>query len=79
MVGLTDDTALIQDAVAYVIELYRDLSAENGPPTAGTQNQTVNFILADPELSRRVKEWGERGRVGEATTRPLQRLPYGDT
>ncbi len=75
MAGLTEDTALITDACAYVIELYRELSEENGAPTAGTQNQAVNFILADPLLSRYVKQWGEGRRVDEATIAPPQRLP----
>lgn len=78
MTGLTEDTALIGDAIAYVIALYRDLSAENGAPNLGTQNQTVDFILADPELGLAVKRWGERARVGEATTAPAQRLPFDE-
>jgi len=78
MTGLTEDTALIGDAIAYVIELYRELSGENGAPSLGTQNQTVDFILADPELSRAVKEWGERTRITEATTAPPQRLPFDE-
>ncbi len=79
MVGLTEDTVLITDACAYVIELYRELTEENGAPTPGTQNQAVNFILADPQLSRYVKEWGESRRVGEATAKPPQRLPLDET
>ncbi len=79
MVGFTEDTALIRDACAYVIALYRELSEENGAPTPGTENQAINFILADPEMSRSVKEWGERRRVDEATTAPAQRLPADET
>jgi hypothetical protein len=60
MTGLTEDAKLIGDAIAYAIELYRELSGENGAPSLGTQNQTVDFILADPLLRRTVKEWGER-------------------
>src|SRR6202011_2153819 len=30
-----------------IIELYRELTAENGAPSLGTQNQVVEFILAD--------------------------------
>ena len=71
---MTEDTDLICDALAYVIELYRELSAENGAPSPGTQNQTVDFILADPELSRAVKSWAKRRRVDEATTAPPERL-----
>lgn len=78
MTGLTEDTALIGDAIAYAIELYRELSEENGAPTSGTQNQTVDFILADPELSFAVRRWGEHARIDEATTAPPQRLPYDE-
>jgi hypothetical protein len=79
MIGLTKDIRLIEDALEYVIELYRELSAENGAPTAGTQNQAVDFILADPALSRSVAEWARRNRTDEATTAPPQRLPYDAT
>ena len=75
MVGLTEDTAPITDACAYVIELYRELTEENGVLGVGAQNQAVNFILADPLLSRYAKQWGESPRVDEATTAPPQRLP----
>ena len=52
MATTTEDTTLIGRALAYVIELYRELTDENGAPTLGTQNQIVDFILADPELAR---------------------------
>ncbi|HXC91273.1 MAG TPA: hypothetical protein VNV18_14015 [Stellaceae bacterium] len=78
MIGLTENTALIGDAIAYVIKLYRELSAENGAPTLGTQNQTVDFILADPELSRAVRKWAERARPGEAAAAPPRRLPLDE-
>ena len=70
-----DDVWMRQAALAYVIELYRDLSEENGAPTLGTQNQAVDFILADPERCRAVAEWAAIARIGEATTKPPQRLP----
>jgi hypothetical protein len=79
MVGLTEDTAPITDACAYVIELYRELTEENGVLGVGAQNQAVNFILADPLLSRYAKQWGERRRLDEATTAPPQRLAYDET
>jgi hypothetical protein len=50
MPAITEDTLLIRQALAYAIELYRELSEENGAPTLGTQNQVVDFILADPDL-----------------------------
>jgi antirestriction protein ArdC len=47
-----DDTKLGAQALAYVIELYRELTAENGAPTLGTQNQAVDFIRSNPELRK---------------------------
>jgi hypothetical protein len=79
MVGLTEDTALIAAAISYVVELYRELSVENGAPTLGTQNQAVEFILARPELARAVKEWARRTRPDEAKAAPPQRLPFDET
>ncbi len=62
-------------ALAYVIDLYRELTEENGAPTLGTQNQAVEFILADPGRRRAVAEWAAIAPIDEATTRPPQRLP----
>lgn len=75
MTACIEDTVLIRSALAYVIELYRELSGENGAPSLGTQNQAVDFICADPELSRAIVEWGRRARIDEATTAPPRRLP----
>jgi len=69
-----EDIGLRQAAYAYVIALYRELTEENGAPTPGTENQVVDFILADPERRRRVVLWAATTSVGEATTAPLQRL-----
>jgi hypothetical protein len=79
MTGFTEDPALIRHAIEYVVELYEELSQENGAPTPGTQNQTVEFILADPELSRAVDEWGTRTGSDEATAAPPRRLPRDET
>ena len=70
-----EDVGLRQAALAYVIELYRELTEENGAPTLGTQNQAVDFILADPERRRRIAEWAATAAVAEATTAPPRRLP----
>lgn len=78
MPAITEDTTLIRHAVAYAIELYRELSEENGAPSLGTQNQVVDFILADPELRPAVAHWGELVGSDEATTAPPRRLPCGD-
>ena len=75
MPAITEDTSLIQQALAYTIELYRELSEENGAPSLGAQNQVVDFILADPELRAAVAHWGRLVESGEATTAPSRRLP----
>ena len=70
-----EDPRLRQAALAYVINLYDELSAENGAPALGTQNQTVDFILGDGELRRAVGEWAEQAGIDEASMMPPQRLP----
>ncbi len=72
----TEDTELTRRAIAYVIELYRELTEENGAPDLGTQSQAVDFILANPELRAAVSEWGRQAQIDEATTAPPQRLPH---
>jgi hypothetical protein len=71
MPAITEDTSLIRQALAYAIELYRELSEENGAPSLGTQNQVVDFILADPELRAAVAHGGVWSR---ATRRQPRRL-----
>jgi hypothetical protein len=75
MPAITEDTLLIRRALAYAIELYRELSEENGAPSLGTQNQVVDFILADPDLRAAVAHWGRLVESDEATTAPPRRLP----
>jgi hypothetical protein len=75
MPALTEDTVLIRQALAYVIELYRELSEENGAPSLGTQNQVVDFILADPGLHAAAAHWSRLVESDEATTAPPRRLP----
>jgi hypothetical protein len=71
-----EDTKLGAQALAYVMELYDELTVENGAPTLGTQNQAVDFIRADPELPRAVADWAKKVGIEEATTAPRQRLPF---
>jgi hypothetical protein len=73
--AITEDTVLIRQALAYAIEVYRELSAENGAPSLGTQNQVVDFILADPELRAAVAHWARLVESDEATMAPPRRLP----
>jgi hypothetical protein len=75
MPAITEDTLLIGQALAYAIELYRELSEENGAPSLGTQNQVVDFILSDPELRAAVAQWDRLIESDEATTAPPRRLP----
>ena len=75
MAAITEDTELIRFALDYVGELYRELSQENGAPNPGTQNQAVDYILADPELCEAVVKWGHATKADEATTVPPHRLP----
>jgi hypothetical protein len=70
-----EDIVIRQAALAYVIELYRELTEENGAPAPGTQNQAVEFILADPDRRGRVAEWAAGAPILEATTEPPRRLP----
>ena len=76
MTATTEDTTLIARALAYAIELYRELTDENGAPTLGVQNQMVDFILSDAELRETVAQWGEAAELDEAGTRAPRRLPY---
>jgi len=71
------DTTLALHALTYVIRLHADLTSEHGAPL-GTQNQAVDFILADPELSRAVATWAAMTNIREASTKPYQRLPHDE-
>ena len=75
---MTRDITLALHALSYVIRLHADLTSEHGAPTLGTQNQAVDFILADPELSRAVAAWAAMPNIGEASTKPYQRLPHDE-
>jgi hypothetical protein len=77
--AIAENTLLIRQAMAYVIELYRELTEENGAPTLGIQNQVVDFILADPELREAVSDWARSVDIDEATTAPPARLPRDNT
>ena len=70
MVLLVEETRLRRAALVYVMNLHNGLTQENGAPPLGTQNQTVDFILRDPEL-RRAPASVE---IDEATL-TLRRLP----
>ena len=71
----TEDPDLIAGAFAYVNELYHERAGAN-VLNLGTQNQLVDFILADPELAAAVRRWAAGRNIAEATTVPPQRLPH---
>jgi hypothetical protein len=71
-----EDAKLGAQALAYIIEMYHELTVENGAPTLGTQNQAVDFIRDDPELRHAVAAWAATMEIGEATMAPQQRLPF---
>lgn len=71
--AITEDTLLIRRAMAYVVELYREMTEENGAPTLGTQNQVVEFVLADPEPCFAVSRSARTAEIEETTT-PSARL-----
>ena len=75
MPAINEDTVLIRQALAYAIEVHRELSEENGATCLGTQNQVVDFTLADPELRAAVAHWARLAESDEATTAPPRRLP----
>ena len=54
----------IRRAIAYVIELYRELTAENGAPSLGTQNQVIEFHPCRPRAARGSCAMGLSGRPG---------------
>jgi hypothetical protein len=75
-----DDQAplLIPDAMEYVEEIHRELTAENTAPPPGTEGRVVSAILADPVLRDYVRDWANRNRALEASLAPPQRLPIDD-
>ncbi|HET9849759.1 MAG TPA: hypothetical protein VFR68_14525 [Candidatus Dormibacteraeota bacterium] len=75
MIFPVEDTRLRLQALVYVIKLYDELTAENGASTLGTQNQAVDFILANPERRRAGAEWATSINIDERGNRrnPLYR------
>ena len=74
MLPFTEEERLRLAALAYVIDLHDELTQENGAPPLGTQNQTVDFILGNPELRRALAAWAADAEVDEASLR-LRRPP----
>jgi hypothetical protein len=68
MLPLTEEERLRLAALAYVMNLHEELTQENGAPPLGTQNQTVDFILGDPELRRAVADWAADAEIEDMTT-----------
>jgi len=74
MLPFTEEERLRLAALAYVIDLHDELTQENGAPPLGTQNQTVDFILSNPELRRALAAWAADTEVDEASLK-LRRPP----
>ena len=70
MPALTEDTALIRYAVAYAIEIYRELTEENGARASAHKTRWWTFILADPELRAAAAHWGALIEVTKPRLRP---------
>jgi hypothetical protein len=66
-VPLTEETGLRAGGARHIINLYVELTRENGAPPLGTRNQAVNFILGDPELRRALADWAANVEIDEAT------------
>jgi len=60
MPALTEDTVLIRRAIAYVIELYRELTAENGLPVSGRRTRWSNSSLPTPSCARQSRNGVKR-------------------
>jgi hypothetical protein len=74
MVLAMEETRLRLAALAYVINIYDELTQETGAPPLGTQSQAVELILGDPELRRALAGWAADAEIDEATM-ALQRPP----
>lgn len=72
---LPEEPETIIDALAYVTELYRELTDENGAPTLGIQNQVVDFIRAEPDLAAHVRRWAATRHEDDPMPAPPERLP----
>ena len=69
----SEDAALLLDAMAYVEEVHRELTAENTAPPPGVEGRVVEAVLADPILTQRVRDWATENRTLEASLTPLRR------
>ncbi len=79
MMSPTEDAELVLDAMAYVEEINRELTAENTAPPPGVEGRVVRAIIADPALAQYVRDWATRNRVLEASIDPPERPPIDDT
>jgi hypothetical protein len=77
MAGITEDNELIRQTLGYAIELYRELTDENGAPTLGIQTRSSTSSCAIQSCARRSRSGvGPARSTKRATTRPPRRLPY---
>ncbi len=73
-----EDEEAVAAALDYATAVYRGLTSENGAATLGTQNQIVEFILADPQLALAARRWAKEGGDGEAELGPKRVPPHDE-
>ena len=72
MTSARHDPDRIIDAMAYVEEVHRAVTAENTAPPPGIEGRVVAAILADPEPAAYVRQWADERRVLEASLKPFE-------
>lgn len=74
----SEDPELVLDAIAYVDEVHKTLSAENTAPPPGVEGRVVAAILADPALAAYVRDWARQHHPLEASLTPPSPPPIDD-
>ena len=74
----SEDPDLVIDAMLYVEELHKTLTAENTAPPPGVEGRVVAAILADAALSDYVRRWAQKTHADEASLRPPEPPPIDD-
>jgi hypothetical protein len=74
----SEDPELVLDAIAYVDEVHKALTAENTAPPPGVEGRVVAAILADPALAAYVRDWARQRHALEAGPKPLTPPPIDD-
>ncbi len=69
------DPDLVLDAMAYVEEVHKAMTAENTAPPPGVEGRVVAAILADAALADYVRRWASASRALEAHDGPPELPP----